>query len=181
MLATILNKVGRFSTSDIAEVEKVAVQRRFKKNEMLLTAGEVCRSAFFLISGTAYQFALNDIEENIIDLYTEGDSIINYVSFTGQKPSANNIRAYTDCEVFELTIHEVHRLIELSPVFFQLGKIMEQALSRMHYFDNALTPLQKYNHLLDTKSHLLQHFPLKMIASYLKMTPETLSRVRGIY
>jgi CRP-like cAMP-binding protein len=181
MLDTILNKVGRFSATDIAQVEKMAVKRHFKKNEMLLTAGEVCQSVFMLLSGTAYQFAVNEIEENIIDLYTEGDSIINYVSFTGQKPSLTYIKAYTDCEVSELTIHEVHRLIEMSPVFFQLGKIMEQAMSRMHYFDNALTPLQKYNHLLETKAHLLQRFPLKMIASYLKMTPETLSRVRGIY
>lgn len=181
MLDTILNKIGRFGAAEIDLVEKTAVRRQFKKNEMLLTEGEVSRSVFILVSGAAYQFACNDIEENIIDLYTDNDSIMNYPSFVGQKPSTTNIRAYTDCDVFELTIYAVHNLIEMSPVFFQLGKIMEQGMARMHYFDNALTPLQKYNHLLETKAHLLQRFPLKMIASYLKMTPETLSRVRGIY
>ncbi len=181
MLDTILNKIGRFGADDIALAEKRAVRRQFKKNEMMLTEGEVSRSVFILVSGAAYQFALNDTEENIIDLYTDTDAIMNYTSFVGQKPSTTYIRAYTDCDVFELTIYAVHNLIEMSPVFFQLGKIMEQGMARMHYFDNALTPLQKYNHLLENKAHLLQRFPLKMIASYLKMTPETLSRVRGIY
>ncbi len=181
MLDTILNKIGRFSAADIALAEKVMVQRQFKKNDIMLAEGEVARSVFMLASGTAYQFAINDIDENIIDLYTEKDCIMNYQSFVGQKPSTTQIKAYTDCDVFEFTIYAIHNLIELSPVFFQLGKIMEQAMARMHYFDNALTPLQKYNHLLATKAHLLHHFPLKMIASYLKITPETLSRVRGIY
>jgi CRP-like cAMP-binding protein len=181
MLASALNKIGRFTAEDIAVVEKVLVQKQFKKNEILLAEGTVCRSVFLLISGAAYQLSVNDIEENIIDFYIGNDWVMNYPSFVGQKPSTTQIKAYADCEALELTIQNVHNLIEISPVFFQLGKVMEQAMTRIHYFDNALTPLQKYNHLVETKSQLLQQFPLKMIASYLKITPETLSRVRGIY
>ncbi|MEO5563434.1 MAG: hypothetical protein ABIR18_08365, partial [Chitinophagaceae bacterium] len=56
--------------------------------------------------------------------------------------------------------------------------IFEQATSRVHFFDNRLNPTEKYQYILDNKSGLLQKFPLKLIASYLKITPETLSRVR---
>lgn len=181
MLQAILNKVGRFSDADLALLEKQFVRRQFKKNEVLLAEGTVCQSVFLLVSGAVYQFAVDDIDENIIDLYTTNDWVMNYQSFVGQKPSTTQIKAYTDCEALELNIFTVHQLIEVSPVFFQLGKIMEQGMQRIHYFDNALTPQQKYNYLLDTKAQLLQDFPLKMIASYLKITPETLSRVRANY
>ncbi|GAB3512786.1 Crp/Fnr family transcriptional regulator [Emticicia fontis] len=181
MLQAALKKIGRFSDEDITLAEKLLIKRQFKKNELLLAEGAISQSAYLLISGAAYQLSMNDIDENVIDLYLENEWIMNYPSFVGQKPSTTQIKAYTNCEVLELTIHVVHHLIEVSPVFFQLGKVMEQGMARIHYFDNALTPLQKYNYLLETKPQLLQQFSLKMIASYLKITPETLSRVRGMY
>ncbi len=181
MLQASLKKIGRFTSEDIAIVEKLLVRKHFKKNDVILAESAICQSVYLLVSGAVYQFSMNDIEENIIDFYIDGDWIMNYPSFVGQKPSTTQIKAYSDCEVFELTIHKLHHLIEISPIFFQLGKVMEQGMARIHYFDNALTPLQKYNHLVETKPQLLQEFPLKMIASYLKITPETLSRVRGIY
>ncbi|RFS17882.1 Crp/Fnr family transcriptional regulator [Emticicia sp. C21] len=181
MLQASLKKIGRFTAEDIATLEKLLVRKQFKKNELLLTEGAICQSVFLLVSGAVYQFSVNDIEENVIDFYIQSDWIMNYASFVGQKPSTTQMKAYTDCEVLELTIHKIHHLIEVSPAFFQLGKLMEQSMARMHYFDNSLTPLQKYNYLVETKPQLLQEFPLKMIASYLKITPETLSRVRGIY
>ncbi|MBA4849309.1 Crp/Fnr family transcriptional regulator [Emticicia sp. BO119] len=181
MLQTALQKIGSFDASNMALIEKLLVRKQFKKNEVLLAEGDVCKSVFLLVSGSVYQFLANELDENVIDLYTDGDWIMSYTSFMGQKPSFTQIKAYTNCEVFELTIHTLHHLIEISPVFFQLGKVMEQGTARVHYFDNSFTPLQKYNHLLANKPKLLQQFPLKMIASYLKITPETLSRVRGIY
>lgn len=181
MFQASFKKIGRFTDEEVGIAEKLLVRKQFKRNEVLLAEGAICQSVFLLVSGAAYQFSVNDIEENVIDFYIESDWIMNYNSFVGQRPSTTQIKAYTDCDVFELTIHKLHHLIEISPVFFQLGKVMEQGLARIHYFDNSLTPLQKYNHLIETKPQLLQQFPLKMIASYLKITPETLSRVRGVY
>lgn len=181
MLQAALARIGRFDANNVALIEKLLVRKHFKRNEFLLTGGMVCKSVFLIVSGAAYQYLVNDIEENVIDLYTENDWVMNYTSFVGQKPATTQIKAYTDCEVLEITIHVFHHLIEVSPVFFQLGKVMEQGMERVHYFDNSLTPLQKYNHLLATKPQLLQQFPLKMIASYLKIAPETLSRVRGMF
>lgn len=181
MLYTALEKIGRFSADELAFIEQHLVRKPFRKNDILLAEGVVCQSASFLVSGVAYQFSMNDIEENIIDLYLTNDWVINYQSFVGQRPSTTEIKAYSDGELLEMSIYTVHYLIETSPVFFQLGKLLEQAVARNHYFDNALTPLQKYTHLLETRPQLLQQFPLKMIASYLKITPETLSRVRSMY
>jgi hypothetical protein len=75
-------------------------------------------------------------------------------------------------------MHKMHEMIGLSPAFFQLARVLEPVHSRTHLFDNQLTPLEKYQYILQHRPGLLQAFPLKIIASYLKITPETLSRVR---
>jgi hypothetical protein len=55
---------------------------------------------------------------------------------------------------------------------------MDNAVSKIVLFDNALAPKEKYLYVLNNRQQLIQEFPLKMIASYLKITPETLNRVR---
>ena len=177
MTKDILKSVGRFSQDDINLFEKKLESKCFKKNEILLNEGEICSSVFYIIKGSAYQFSNEDIDENIIGLHIDRDWCLNYSSFINQKPSNAIIKAYTDLEVIELTRTSIHELISLSTSFFQLGKVLED--TRIQYFDNANTALQKHSHLFLSKSELFQRFPLKMIASYLKIAPETLSRIRG--
>ncbi|MBE7172881.1 MAG: hypothetical protein INR73_20055 [Williamsia sp.] len=62
--------------------------------------------------------------------------------------------------------------------FFRMGRIFEQAIQNQDFQHNWLTPEQKYERLLSWKPELLKRFLLKWIASYLGMTPETLSRIR---
>ena len=75
----------------------------------------------------------------------------------------------------------IHELIARSPVFLQLGKILEGAASRIHYLDNSMSPYERYNDLIKNRPLVQQMFTLKLIASYLNMTPETLSRVRSCF
>jgi CRP-like cAMP-binding protein len=179
MLAEILEKTGRFSDYDVTLFEKKTKIRTVKKGEIMLGEGEVCQTAFYVISGSFYQYNFKDeIEENVIDLHIENEWFLNEQSFIAQKPSENIIKAYSDSTVLELTLFSMHELIAQSPAFFQMGSILEMSKSRVHFFDNSFTPLQKYQYILDNKPALLQRFPLKIIASYLKITPETLSRVR---
>ena len=62
--------------------------------------------------------------------------------------------------------------------FFRLGKLMEQAVQNQDFQNNRLAPEEKYELLLASKPMVFQKFPLKHIASYLGITPETLSRIR---
>ena len=106
------------------------------------------------------------------------DRVINHKSFTTRKPSENLIQAFEDSTIYELSIEAIHKLIATSQSFLQLGKILETTISRIDFFDNNNTPDEKYRFILEHKPMLLQKFPQKIIASYLKITPETLSRVR---
>jgi CRP-like cAMP-binding protein len=181
MIERLLKNIGTFPEADSRLFETYVKFRSVPKNTILLNEGDVCDTAFFTFSGASYQFNYIDIDENVIDLHICGEWFLNYASFIAQKPSYTTIKTYADSEILELSLYSIHQLIIASPAFLQLNKIFEQAVSRAYIFDNAMKPLQKYRYLQETKPKLLQTFPLKIIASYLKMTPETLSRVRAVH
>ena len=175
----LLNNIGNFTDAEVKLFSERAIKRSFRKDEILLSEGDVCKAAFYITSGEAFQYCHNDIDKQIIDLHMENDWCLNHASFVTQKPSTAIIKAYSELTVLELTITSVHELIALSPSFFQLGSVLQQTVSRVQYFDDTNTAEEKHNLLFLSRPQLFQKFPLKMIASYLKIAPETLSRIRG--
>jgi CRP-like cAMP-binding protein len=146
----------------------------------VLIEGEVCSSFYYVLEGSFIQYSLVDDEEHIIDLHVSHEWLFNQESLTEQSPSTTTIRAYADSEVLCLSLYAFHQLSGQSQAFLQFGKILNQPKYRTFLFDQALSPTDKYNYILKSKPELTQVFPLKMIASYLKVTPETLSRVRAV-
>ncbi|MEM8526602.1 MAG: Crp/Fnr family transcriptional regulator, partial [Bacteroidota bacterium] len=145
----------------------------------VLKEREVCSSVSFVVSGSFHQYHVDsECNKNFIELYTTHDWILDHKSFTSRKPSKYAIQAFEESSVYELSIESIHKLIALSQNFLQMGKILKESASRVDFFDNNNTPDEKYNYILKNRPQLIQIFPLKMIASYLKITPETLSRVR---
>lgn len=175
----LLKKSGSFSEKETLLLRQELQSRVLKREAFLLNKGDVCSSLCFVISGSFYHYQIDaDQNKNIIDLNIRNDWVINHKSFTTRKPSEYAIQAFEDCSYYELSIDAIHRLIDQSQSFLQMGKILEEATSRISFFDQNNTPDEKYLYLLNNKPNLLQQFPQTIIASYLKITPETLSRVR---
>lgn len=179
MISNLLSNIGQFTDSEVSLLEKSLQKKELPKGSWLLRENEICSAAYFLAKGAFIQYGFKDeVDQNIIDLHIPGEWMLNQTSFIRRQPSLTFIEAFTDSEVYELGIQALHELIGKSPVFFQLAKIMEPFHSRVELFDQQLTPTEKYQFVLEGRPNLLQIFPLKIIASYLKITPETLSRVR---
>ena len=175
----LLKKAGQFSEKESILLKKELRYRKLNKDDYLLEKGNICSSLSFIISGSFYQYGIDlELNKNIIDLNTSNDWVINHKSFTTRKPSEYSIQAFEDSSIYELSIDAIHRLIAKSQSFLQMGKILGESTSRIDFFDNNNTPDEKYDFILKNKPNLLQKFPQKIIASYLKITPETLSRVR---
>ncbi|MCJ8211500.1 Crp/Fnr family transcriptional regulator [Mucilaginibacter sp. RS28] len=179
MFSNALTTTGTYSAREIQLFEKEVTHRQVQKGTVLLSKGEICKSLFFLLQGAVHQYEFNSASDlRVVDLHTANEWFLNHQSFVSQTPSEHAIAAFTDIEIFEISIESIHYLIAQSSAFLQLNKILAFPASRLHLFDNALTPLQKYQFIFEHRPQLLQAFPLKMIASFLKITPETLSRVR---
>ncbi len=170
---------GRFSDDELSWLEEALQSRILKKGDKLLDMGEICSSFCFIATGAMYQYKVDaELALKVVDLRGPGEWIVNQQSFTSRKPSEYIIQAFDETTIYELPIEAVHCLIARSPVFFQLGKILESPSARMNLLDNYGSPDEKYTHLLHHNPEIIRIFPQKLIASYLNITPETLSRVR---
>lgn len=152
-----------------------------KAGAMILSEGEICDAVYFLQEGYCYQYKQGDEEEKVIDLHLPGEWIYVQQSLVQQEPSLVAIRAFQSAKVARLGLKQIHTLMRLAPAFLQLGRLFSQGQERTKMFDDMMDPMEKYEFLLQTKPEIATVFPIKMIASYLKLAPETLSRVRAKY
>ena len=174
-----LEKTSSLSEKELQLLDDELEFKTLEKGEFLLKEGEVCSFFGFINTGALYQHKVdNDNNSIIIDLNIPKDWVINHTSFTLRKPSEYHIQAFEKTTIYILSITAIHNLIAKSQSFFQIGKVLEASVSRIHFYDNNNTPDEKYHYLLKNQPEILQKFPQHMIASYLKITPETLSRVK---
>lgn len=179
MFSDILRTTGSYTDEEVRVFENAVTTRHVVKDETLLRAGQVAKTIHYLLSGSAYQYnAPPGSAPNIIDLHMAGEWFTNYESLIAQRPSGYNIRAFSDGIILEISLETVHYLVSKSIAFLQLNGVLEGAVARLKFFDQSMSPTEKYNFILEHRPGLIQSFPLKMIASYLKTTPETVSRIR---
>ncbi|MES2378439.1 MAG: Crp/Fnr family transcriptional regulator [Bacteroidota bacterium] len=170
---------GRFSELEMDAVTARLQFREVKKNGCLVVEGQICQSFYFINRGSFRHYtALENGSDAVLNLYVEKDWLFEYKSFITQTPSVNRIQAAEESEIFELSGWDFHELVRSSGTFFQIGHIFERAIQNQDYQNNRLSPEEKYALLITTKPQIIQKFPLKQIASYLGMAPETLSRIR---
>lgn len=180
MYSEVLRTTGSYRDDEVLLFESEAKVRQVGKHALLLEKGQVARSLYYLLEGSVQQYEIASESENrVLDLHLAGEWFLNYESLIGQIPSRVFIEAFTDCRFIEISLEAVHYLTGKSIAFLQLNKVLQGALTRMAFYDQSMTPMQKYCAVLDHRPGLIQAFPLKMISSYLKMTPETLSRVKN--
>ena len=179
LVTASIQRFGPFSDDQVKTILNFLKHYTIEKDEFLIKEGQICREFFFVNQGSFRHFTVLETGvEATINLYVESDWVFEYKSFVSQQPSTAFIQANEKSDIFSLNGYDFHELIKISDSFFRMGKIFEQATQNQDFQHNRLSPEEKYELLLKTKPQLLQKFPLKQIASYLGMTPETLSRIR---
>jgi CRP-like cAMP-binding protein len=178
-VTTSILSFASFSEEQVSVILSRLKAVNLKKDDCLIKEGQVCQAFYFINQGSFRHYTIQDNgEEATLNLFTPTEWVFEYKSFMAQQPSENIIRAASDSEVFGLSARDFHELVKISDIFFRLGRILKLAIQNQDFQHNRLSPEQKYDRLLSTRPELLQHFPLKHIASYMGMTPETLSRIR---
>ena len=77
-IQSILANIGQFSTFDLELFEKHTTQKVFNKNDILLKEGEICKSIYYILSGSFFQFQPKGIDEIIIDLHLQNEWMFNH-------------------------------------------------------------------------------------------------------
>jgi CRP-like cAMP-binding protein len=182
ILSNISQVVGP-SPEEIAALQNILRPRSLVKGEHFLREGEICRSIAFVEKGSFRVYYAVDGKDIHKDFLFENGIIGSFASFFAQSPSALYITALEDSHILELTYQEVMHLYECYPSWQKLGRIIAQdQFVRAETREASLlkdTPLVRYQALLEAHPKVFRRVPLQYIASYLGITPETLSRYRS--
>jgi len=161
----------------------VLVCRKYRKGEIVLQAGEVCKAMLFIEKGMLRQFYYKYDKDLTEHIGYENGMIICIESYFKQEPTRLMVETLEASVVWELPRVEVEKLIDqyhdierLYRSFIEHSLIESQVKADTLRFESAH---ERYNKLLQLHPEILKRAPLVYIASLLQMTPETLSRVRS--
>jgi CRP-like cAMP-binding protein len=154
----------------------------FRKNELLLQAGNICKKITFISKGVCYMYRDKVGKEEVIEFYVEGMLCSDYVSFIRQEPADNAIRFLEDSEVEQISHEDLHHLYDTQLPIERVGRIITESLycgitKRMISYQNDCPEL-RYQKLMQERAYLFDRVPQYLIASYLGVTPVGLSKIR---
>lgn len=157
--------------------------KKLRKRQYLLQEGEVCKYVTFVNKGALRRYTVSEKgDEHLLQFAFEGWTIADLYSFITGEPSTSCIDALEDCELLLLSKQNQEELMIAIPkmqrFFFLNIQNAYVALQRRMTAAISLTADEKYLHLVKTYPHIVQRVPQHMIASYLGISPETLSRLR---
>lgn len=154
------------------------------KSEFFLKQGDKCKYLGFIKSGTLRSFYINDQGREInFGFYFENEFFTDYESILCDTISNMNIQAIEDCEILLLHKNDLQKLYKREAYWQQFGRVMSEKiyLDAKKRIDDLLcfSPENRYLNLLKKEPILVQKIAQKHIASYLGVTEQSLSRIRG--
>ncbi|OAQ41957.1 cyclic nucleotide-binding protein [Pedobacter psychrophilus] len=156
-------------------------KRIIEKDEILLQEGKICRHLYFIESGLLRYFIIKDGNE-ITKFFTEAPyCFTSQVSFTAEKPATENIQAIEQSVIWQTTLTKANDLFELKSWNTFIRKLIQEV---QFYTEEILQEIQtetaenRYRKMIETTPQLIQRVPLKYLASFFGIAPQSLSRIR---
>lgn len=163
----------------LAQMERLT----YRKGEHIVREGERNSSLYLVVQGIWRGHYLRDGVDISLWFASEGDTLFSSWSYVADRPSLTSIEAMSDSTVFRISKQKMETFFTSSIAFANIGRIIfeRQFLDMENWMINggAAQAKQRYLALLEQNPELLQHVPLKHIASYLMITPQSLSRIRA--
>jgi CRP/FNR family transcriptional regulator, anaerobic regulatory protein len=192
----ITNLIKNFNTFNEAEVEKICnafVPISFDAKSLLLNEGEICNKVYYVYEGVLREFSYIDAD---IDIDTDTDTrtlthhilaenewIYQIESFLLEKPSACCIEALSPIKAFYIIKQDLERLVsEIPSLAYVMIKIYEKYLLQLEHrnaFHRIKSAEQRLEVFEKMQPNIQNRVSGKVLASYLNVTPQQLSRIRN--
>jgi len=176
------------SSIQLSEEDKKRIMDGYKikhlrKRQFLLQEGDVCKYMAFIVRGAGIMYAVNDNgQDNVIRFAVESWWLGDFESYNFNTPSAYHIEMTEDSDVLLVSRETSNELSKEVPAVAQMIKEIDRkgtiATQKRILSSISLSAEERYDRLLKTYPEFIRRFPQTSIASYLGMSPETLSRIR---
>ena len=184
LLAYIRERATSPLTSDEEALIVATFQpKKLRKKQYFLEEGNVCKYVGFIVKGAMRQYSVDDKGvEHIVQLYIENYWASDRESALMLTPSKFNIDAWENTELLIARVTDMLDLIEKIPSFGQMTRLMDQRsfIVSQRRLNSTIsnTAEKRYEEFADNHPQFIQRFPQHLIASFLGITKETLSRIR---
>ncbi|MDX1603124.1 MAG: Crp/Fnr family transcriptional regulator [Salinimicrobium sediminis] len=179
-----VNETINITDEEFDYAKTLFIPKKLRKKRFLLEEGEPCIYTTFVEKGLLRSFTIDEKgNEHILQFGMEGWWVADLYSFLTSEPSEYNIEALEDCELLLITKSSWDLLLDEVPAFERYFRILIQnnliATQRRLMGTISTTAEERYTKLLHDFPRISQRVPQHMIASYIGVTRETLSRLRS--
>ncbi|RYY71371.1 MAG: Crp/Fnr family transcriptional regulator [Chitinophagaceae bacterium] len=175
----------------LSEIEKNSIRsysvvKKFRKHQYLLQEGNISYTENFVVKGCLRSYEVNEKgQEHVIQFSVEDWWAGDLLSFLTEQPSSYNIDCLEDTEVIQFTKTGLDRLYDEVPMVERYFRLLLQnayiAASDRLLSTLSKSAVEKYDDFIKKYPHIEMRVTNKQIASYLGITPESLSRIRRQY
>lgn len=171
------------SEADKLHIRNACKLKHLRKRQYLLQEGDICKYMAFIVEGAGRMFMVNDNgQENIIRLAIESWWLGDYESYNMGVPSRYHIEMTEDSNVLLISQGHMQDLIANLPAFDAMVKNIDRngVIATQKRIQSAISDgaEERYEMMTKTYPEFIRRFPQTMIASYLGISAETLSRIR---
>lgn len=182
LISHIQNKVS-LTEEEKTELRSFFSVKKLKKKQYLLQEGDVCKCLSFVNKGLLKSYFTDEKGGENINMFAfEGWWISDFQSFINQEKAVLNIDAVEETELLMITREDYDKLMLKILVMDRYFRILYQnSLVTKDYrliASNSYTAEEKYLQLVQKNPEMIKRVPHNLIASYLGLAPETISRIR---
>lgn len=179
----LARKYSTMTHDELDILENILVPMKFAKGQMILSEGEICKHIYYIEKGLVRQFYFKKGKEVTEHMAVEDNIVMCIESLFKEEPTSLQVEALEPVLIYALPKARLEE-VALHNVNIQIlyRKILEESLILSQIHADLLrfeTAQDRYRKMCKLATQVTLRAPLVYIASYLQMTPETLSRVRS--
>ena len=164
------------------QIRSYLIPKKLRKKQYLLQEGDICKAIAFVEKGALREYSVDNGSEHILQFAVEGWTISDLLSFLTEEPATYNIDALEDAELLLITKSAHEQLLAMQPKYETYMRLLITgayiALQRRLTSNISLPVEERYTTFTEMYPDIAQRVPQHMIASFMGVKPETLSRIR---